>query len=275
MNFGKGFPISQENGNVQNRDSWLLVTPEKPISLRSNPVPVDMQGNQLGIGNWQDLIGMYSDILNHDEAVQTSNPTAGVNGGNPNRNGVAAERNQHLNQNTDTYVQNLSNDNAGRCTNSLAELLGIKNTEIVASANGTWNKSINVSNRPTNSSSYTQVSRNQTEPEYSSLMLAKQNYILGSNQRLANSNLYTQVASNWTAPESTSLMLDKQNCTLGSNQRLANFDSYNQVASNWPESKSTSLMQAKQNCTLDSNQRLTDSSFTQLPDGEFLNCHLL
>lgn len=274
MNFGRGIPNARENGNgnVQERDSWLLATPEKVSSVRSVPAPVEMEGNQLGIGNWEELIGMYSDILNDDITVQASNPVSGVSGEIASENGVASETNQLVNRNNDSYVPYVSNGSAVTRTNSLAELLGIKNTESVASANGTWNKSMNVSNRPKNSSSisnsYTQVASNRMGSEYSSLMLTKQNCNLVSNHKLATCNAYTQVTSNWSAPESTCLTPVKQNCTLGSNQRLANVNSYYQVAGKWTESESTSLMLAKQDCSLGSNQRLTDSSLTQLTDGE-------
>lgn len=53
---------------MENRDVWAPVTPEKPVEQQSNPVPVGMQQNQedqegAGDENWQDLLGIYTDVL--------------------------------------------------------------------------------------------------------------------------------------------------------------------------------------------------------------------
>ncbi|KAI3793514.1 hypothetical protein L1987_36133 [Smallanthus sonchifolius] len=63
--------ILQRNGIDQSRNTWIPVTSEQHINKRSKPVPVEMQENQLETENWDDLIGMYTDLL-QEKTVNTN-----------------------------------------------------------------------------------------------------------------------------------------------------------------------------------------------------------
>ena len=56
MNFGKGISISQENDMLIG-GNWLPAGTDKQFLVRSQPVPVDKQVNQVGRTNWQVFLG--------------------------------------------------------------------------------------------------------------------------------------------------------------------------------------------------------------------------
>lgn len=269
MNFGRGSPIAQNNGIVQNGDSWFSLTPPGRLILpRSAPVPVDMPGNQR-IGTWQDLLGMYSEILNHDVAIQTPNPSSvtSINERNFDLIGVGTEVNQQLDNNAGAYVQNFSNDSAGSCNNRATEVNAIRTAGNYVLSNGQRNNG-QMSTRHTHSNTCTQVAGNWRELEFPSLMLDRQQSL-----RRTDSNSSTQVASNWTELESTSLMLDRQHSILCSNQRPnclnTQVGSNTQVRSNWMQHEANMLF-GKQQCTVVSSQRLSEASSLQMQNSECL-----
>ncbi|KAL1827985.1 transcriptional activator DEMETER [Daucus carota subsp. sativus] len=254
MNYGRGSPIAQKNDIVQNGDSWFSLTPPGKLILpRSAPVPVDMPGNQR-IGTWQDLLGMYSEILNHDVAIQTPNPSSvtSINRRDFDLFDVVTAADQHLNRNADAYVQNFSNDSAGSCNNRAAEVIGIRTKENYVLSSGQRNNG-QISIRHVESNARTQVAGNWRELESTNLMLDRQHSL-----RCTDSNVSTQVASNWTELEATSLMLDRQHSISGSNQRLntlsTQMGSNTQVRSNCMQHEAT--MFGKQKYPMGSNQRL-------------------
>ncbi|KAL3520825.1 hypothetical protein ACH5RR_018974 [Cinchona calisaya] len=62
MNLGNGFPIPQENGVTNNGDPWIPLTPDKPVMRAANPVSAEMQGSLSKNTNWQERLGMQSQI---------------------------------------------------------------------------------------------------------------------------------------------------------------------------------------------------------------------
>ncbi|KAK6136029.1 hypothetical protein DH2020_030239 [Rehmannia glutinosa] len=66
MNLGRGFPVPQEKGVAQNGNIWIPSTPDKPILHRSNNPQSEMPQNQMADENWQDLLGIYSGVLQND-----------------------------------------------------------------------------------------------------------------------------------------------------------------------------------------------------------------
>lgn len=262
MNFGRGSPIAQKNDIVQNGDSWFSLTPPGRLVLpRSAPVPVEMPGNQR-VGTWQDLLGMYSEILNQDVAIQAPNPSSvmSINGRNFAVTGVGTEANQHLDRYADAYVQNFSNDSAGSCNNRAADVIGIRTSGNYVLSNGQHNNG-QISIRRTDSNTCTQVPGIWRELESNSLMLDRQRSL-----RRTDSTSSAQVASNWIDPESTSLMLDRQQSILCSNQRLnslnAQVGSSTQGRSNWMQHEAN--MFGKQKSTMGSSQRLSEASSLQM-----------
>ncbi|KAA8539186.1 hypothetical protein F0562_025878 [Nyssa sinensis] len=215
MNFGRGFSIPKEN-NVQIRNSWLPVTPEKPILQRSNPI----QENQLGRENWQELVGIYSGFLQEttdfNGVVQNFNPNEqiGQNGGSYSWDNAPAEKGR-VDHNVSSHTHNLSNDNAAWNNNPLAELLAIKNVKnavSVASANGIPNKGIHVANRPAIQSSYSQVESNWTDSDASCLLLGNQNRAVGLNQWIDGGSLPQMPKDGFPIPY-------RPNCNLNSPPR--------------------------------------------------------
>lgn len=263
MNFGRGSPIAQKNDIVQNGDSWFSLTPPGRLNLpRSAPVSVEMPGNQR-IGTWQDLLGMYTEILNQDVAIQTANPSSvtSINGRNFAHPGVGTEANQHLDRYAGAYVQNYSNDSAGSCNNRAAEVIGIRTSGNYVLSNGQHNNG-QISIRRTDSNICTQVPGNWRELESTTLMLDRQHSL-----RRTDSNSSTQVASNCIDLESTNLMLDRQHSISCSNQRLnslnAQVGSNTQGRSNWMQHEANILFR-KQKSTVVSNQRLSEASSLQM-----------
>ncbi|KAL2539809.1 putative transcriptional activator DEMETER [Abeliophyllum distichum] len=48
---------------MQNKNPWIPVTPEKPVLQRSSGTPAEVLGNQVEMTNWQELLGIYSGLL--------------------------------------------------------------------------------------------------------------------------------------------------------------------------------------------------------------------
>lgn len=267
MNFGRGSPIAQKNDIVQNGDSWFSLSPPGRLILpRSAPVPVEMPGNHR-IGTWQDLLGMYSEILNQDVAIQTLNPSlvTSINGRNFALTGVGTETNQHLDRYADAYVQNFSNDSAGSCNNKAAEVIGVRTSGNYVLSNGQHNNG-QISIRRTDSNACTQVPGNWRELGSNSLMLDRQHSL-----RRTDSSSSAQVASNGIDLESTSLMLNRQHPISCSNQRFhslnAQMGSNTQGRSNWMQHECD--MFRKQKSTMGSNQRLSEASSLQMHNSEY------
>ncbi|KAL6586276.1 hypothetical protein OROMI_001264 [Orobanche minor] len=64
MNLGSRFPIPREKGVIQkNGNIWIPSTPDKHVSQRSNNAQSDIQQNQTGEENWQNLLGIYTGVL--------------------------------------------------------------------------------------------------------------------------------------------------------------------------------------------------------------------
>lgn len=274
MSFGRGSPIAQKNDIVQNGDSWFSLRPPGRLILPEGaPIPVEMPGNQR-IGTWQDLLGMYSEILNQDVAIQTPNPSSvtSINGRNFALTGVGTEANPHLDRYADSYVQNFSNDSAGSCNNRAAEVIGIRTSGNYVLSNGQCNNG-QISIRHTDSNIRTQVPGNWRELESTTLMLDRQHSL-----RRTDSNTSTQVASNFIDLESTNLMLDRQHSISCSNQRLNSSNTQvlrnTQGRSNWMQHEANMLF-GKQKCTMGSNQRLTEASSMQMDNSKYSSCRFL
>lgn len=70
--FGEGFSIPIEK-DIELMDSWLPVTPEKPIHTRSNAIPVDRFGRPLRRDNLQEFAGFCNivrGVPNYNGAIQ-------------------------------------------------------------------------------------------------------------------------------------------------------------------------------------------------------------
>ncbi|KAG8380597.1 hypothetical protein BUALT_Bualt06G0032000 [Buddleja alternifolia] len=64
MNPGRGFSIPREKGVIQNGDIWIPATPNKPVLQRSGYSQPEMPQNQIvGSEDWQDLLGIYTGLL--------------------------------------------------------------------------------------------------------------------------------------------------------------------------------------------------------------------
>uniref|UniRef100_A0A2N9HY41 HhH-GPD domain-containing protein n=1 Tax=Fagus sylvatica TaxID=28930 RepID=A0A2N9HY41_FAGSY len=113
MNFRGGVSFPQDK-QLQFMDSWIPVTPEKPIPTRSHPIPVDRLGNQLGTPNWQQLTGFSNgyaeEIPNCNGFVQNLNPIGQVvqNGGCYDYDGG-----RMINHIAGSYTQTYDNDITG------------------------------------------------------------------------------------------------------------------------------------------------------------------
>ncbi|KAL0401773.1 UNVERIFIED_CONTAM: Transcriptional activator DEMETER [Sesamum latifolium] len=94
MNLGKGFSVPWEKGVMQNGEIWIPATPEKPVLQRANSAVSEMPETRRGEGNWQDLLGIYTGLLQNEAASgrpQKFNPNVilGPNGRERSIQGVA------------------------------------------------------------------------------------------------------------------------------------------------------------------------------------------
>ncbi|KAK6144649.1 hypothetical protein DH2020_021469 [Rehmannia glutinosa] len=198
MNLGRGISVPHEKGGV-----WIPATPEKPLIINNGPV--GMQQNQ--IENWQDLIGIYTGVL-QDELPPEFNPNSNVGlncrentvrdlayvdncNRSHNQTGLTGlNHGEHNIQDVDKFrnfnrnariigpylqMQNLGNVVPAQKVNSLAELMGMTN----GLKNGDRNTC--VVDKRTSIGSQSRVERNWKTYEPDSTILL-QNQILHTNQ---------------------------------------------------------------------------------------------
>lgn len=241
MNFRGGVSIPQ-NKEFQIMDSWMPVTPEKPIPTRSNLIPVDCHGNQLGSGNWQELNGFSNgyagEMPNCNGLRLISNPIGQMvqNGGfNGYDEGGLAERNRMMiNHIAGSYTQTFQNDSSGWKRDPLAKLLLMQNAAFISSANMNPNRSFNMAtNRPlisnshlhsqSLSQSHSQADCNQKSSILGNTWFENQNHLSGSIplSNLANGTLFpefhSQVDNNQRDSDFASLFYANQTHFSGSN----------------------------------------------------------
>ena len=243
MNFRGGVLIPPDK-QLQFMDSWIPVTPEKPIPTRSHPIPVDRLGNQLGTPNWH-LAGFSNgyaeEVQNCNGFVQNLNPIGQVvqNGGCYGYDGGLAEKTRMIDHIVSPYTQTFDNDTTGRKTNPITQLLLMQNADFLATANkGLNSRSVNTaSDRTLIPNSRSQVDCNQRQNHTGTLFLNNQNHHSGYTplSNLANTplipNMHAQV-ENGRDSYLGSLLLSNQNHYSGS-KSVSNVDSFSQI----PQSK--------------------------------------
>lgn len=221
MNLGRRFSVPQENG-----DPWIPVTPQITNLSRPTPVPADlqgyqilprhdlipsgMQGNQMEMTNWQELVGIYGELLQERDdsgAIQNVESVEQMDGMrvsqssnsmalmNLNQKELhtwqnAVVQNQSIDQSMVSYGKNLGHQNPSwsNCS-SLAKLMAMRNMPTASSMNATPEKSIPVTSKAVIPSSYSQLEGNYTHCDSSSPMLPKQK--LGLHSSAVSSN-YTR-----------------------------------------------------------------------------------
>ncbi|XP_019191647.1 PREDICTED: transcriptional activator DEMETER-like isoform X2 [Ipomoea nil] len=214
MNLGRRFSVPQENG-----DPWIPVIPQitdlsrptlVPADLQGNQIlprhdliPSGMQGNQTEMTNWQELVGIYGELLQEGDdtgAIQNVRSVEQMDGNSMAlmnlkqkelhtwQNGVV--QNQSIDQSMVSYGKNLGHLNPGwsNCS-SLAKSMATRNTPIACSMNASPEKSIPATSKPDIPSSYPQLEGNYTHGESSSPMPPKQKLVLHSS---AVSSSYTR-----------------------------------------------------------------------------------
>nr|GMC58977.1 transcriptional activator DEMETER-like [Ipomoea batatas] len=160
-----------------------------------------MQGNQTEMTNWQELVGIYGELLQEGDdngaiqnvgsveqmdgtqVSQSSNSMALMNLKQKEvhtwQNGVV--QNQSIDQSMVPYGKNLGHLNPGwsNCS-SLAKSMATRNMPTPCSMNASPEKSIPATSKPVIPSSYSQLEGNYTHGESSSPMLPKQKLVLHS-----------------------------------------------------------------------------------------------
>ncbi|TYI43239.1 hypothetical protein ES332_A01G154500v1 [Gossypium tomentosum] len=133
MNFGEDFSIPQGK-EFEFTDSWIPVTPQKPIPTGSNPIQVNGQGNQFGNENWQELAefptGYVQDILNNNGVAHSFNQDQYFGSIN------LAKNNRMINNIAGSYRLVLQNESSSWNDHTWANLLATRNAaDGFASAN--------------------------------------------------------------------------------------------------------------------------------------------
>ncbi|OMO73112.1 hypothetical protein COLO4_27244 [Corchorus olitorius] len=133
MNLGEEFSILEGN-EFPFSSSWIPVTPQKPIPTRSNPIPVNEQGNQFGRVNWQELGGFPAGyVAQNFNPIEQLGHRGGSNFGSMN----LAEKKRMINSIAGSYTQALQNEGMGWNNITLANLLATRNATAFASADAT------------------------------------------------------------------------------------------------------------------------------------------
>ncbi|CAN6572800.1 unnamed protein product [Malus baccata var. baccata] len=151
MKFGGGFLIPQDD-DLRVTDSWVPVTPQKPIPVKPHPVPVNLYGNLRQGGNWQQQLtgisredvpvgasynGMAQPVCSNDQLL---------------RNGFdesPGENIQMINHISDSYnagsfTQLLFDEGSSWNDNLMTQQLLHDNAAYVASANRNPSKSVDI-----------------------------------------------------------------------------------------------------------------------------------
>ncbi|XVF23387.1 hypothetical protein REPUB_Repub13aG0033900 [Reevesia pubescens] len=234
MNFGEEFSIPQ-GGEFQFLDSWIPVTPQKPI-------PVNGHGNQFRRGNWQELDGIsiptgYAQaMLNNNGPAQNFNPIEqmGQSEGDYFGSINLAEKNRMINNIAGSYTQSpgLNND-------TLANLLATGTVFANRTASISSGNTVPIPNLHSQadnwrySSSHNPMCSNQNQstcfpflrnndgflqiPPYGFLVPSKSMYNLNSSPRIefsAASHMNSSFQSMPAAPDQTKKMENKQISTV-------------------------------------------------------------
>lgn len=151
MNFGEQL-FGQDGKQFQINNSWVPITPEKPIQIRTDTIS-DWPANQMRRTNYQEypLHGndyMNKMLLHYHGPYQ--NPRligqTGQIGEYNNFSGNSVSRNSVINQIADSYTQVQHYENNG-LNNHRLELLLKKNATDIATANRNLDTSINMAAR--------------------------------------------------------------------------------------------------------------------------------
>ncbi|XWS56333.1 hypothetical protein CRYUN_Cryun09bG0076900 [Craigia yunnanensis] len=242
MNFGEEFSISQGK-EFQFTDSWIPVTPQKPISTVSNLIQVNGQGNQFGRGNWQEFVGFpagcVQDILNSNGHAQNFNPVEemGQSGGQY-FGSINLAENRMINNIAGSYTQVLQNESTGWNNSTWANLLATRNATSFASASIGSVSTVPIPNLHSQadnwrySSSHNSMCSNQTQstslhfsknndsfiqiPQYGYPVPSKPMYNLNSPPRteVDAASHFTSFQSMPAAPNQTKKMENKQISTV-------------------------------------------------------------
>ncbi|KAG6680328.1 hypothetical protein I3842_13G036400 [Carya illinoinensis] len=224
-------------------DSWMPVTPEKPIPTRSNPIPVNWDGNPMGRANWQEVIefsnGYAEEMPNYNGLRRNSNLTGQVvqkEGYNGYDAGLA-QKNRMINHIAGSHTQTLHSDNSGWKNDTFAQLLLMQNATLTTTANRDPNGSQNMAaNSPLMPNSHLQshVDCSQRDSTTSDgLLFNNQNHYAGfdPSSNLANRPLilemHSRVDSN-LRENPASLFFSNQNHYSGSNSSDYS-DNYTQI----------------------------------------------
>ncbi|XP_012089976.1 transcriptional activator DEMETER isoform X2 [Jatropha curcas] len=120
INLGEGIHIPQDK-EFKYVNSWVPITPEKPIlTTRSNSMPMERHGSQLGRGNLQELAGFPSGYIQQVSDYSRAAQHLGQFGSN----GNLVQRNRMINQIAGSYTQALRSESANwDASCSLTDLL--------------------------------------------------------------------------------------------------------------------------------------------------------
>lgn len=249
-------------------DSWIPVTPEKPIPTRSPPIPVDQLGNQLGTPNWH-LAGFSNgyaeEVQNCNGFVQNLSPIGQVvqNGGCYGYDGGLTEKTRMIDHIVSPYTQTFDNDTTAWKTNPITQLLLMQNADFLATANRGLNRSVNIaSDRPLIPNSRSQVDCNQRQNHSGTLFLNNQNHHSGYTplSNLANTplipNMHAQIDNNGRDSYLGSLFLGNQN-HYSRSKSVSNVDSFSQI----PLSKCFLLSLLVKDCQIQIIQRGSFNDF--------------
>lgn len=193
-------PAEMQLGNHQ-MERINQQEPQRPILPGPDTIPAEMKGNQMGKGNWQELIGIYEHLL--QDSTEDTGKTQNVNPvermdntrafQNTNsmvpKNLYNRELNHHWNntlvesrsQNTDPYGQNVGHSRpAWNNCNTLAEVFGMRNIQTAHCLNATPDKNTYATGKPVTSNPCSQFEGSYRQCNTASPMLQKQAHSMSS-----------------------------------------------------------------------------------------------
>ncbi|XP_048326250.2 transcriptional activator DEMETER isoform X1 [Ziziphus jujuba] len=223
MNFGREFSMA-ENKEFRLKDSWIPVTPEKPILAKSH------QGNQTGKAEWPEHAAISSGYIpempNYNTIYQNLNTISNVDG-NAGYYGYGASTSQknQVNHNVGSYTQSSQNGSTSWNNDPFMEQILLENADFVSYANSNLFRGIGMAAQgPPLPKLHSQDINIREYYHSSGFSLGDQNNHPASTT-LVNSvieqpvipKMHSQVENSWRGPNLSNLLLSNQNYSLGSN----------------------------------------------------------
>lgn len=227
MNLRREFSIA-ETEEFQSKDSWIPLTPEKPILAKPHQAPVNLQGSQMGKAKWPEqsaISGGYRpEMPSYNTIYQNLNAISNVDG-NAGCYGYGANTSQksQVNHIAGSYTQSSHNGSTRWNNDPFMEQILQENADFLSYANSNLCRGIGMAaQRPLLPKLHSQDINLWEDYNSGDFSLGQNKYPAST---LVNSvveqslvpKMLSQVENSLTGPNSSNLLLSNQTYSSGSN----------------------------------------------------------